>query len=99
MSLAEMIKPKGYLLENASDYIHGMDNDTVKVDPLNPIEELHSGSGIDGNYYDADIYGETLNKQTSDVHSEVKFEEGEEGGEEAGNGTSNCIFLHPNPDE
>lgn len=31
VSLAEMIKPKGYLLENAGDYAHGNDIDSMKI--------------------------------------------------------------------
>jgi hypothetical protein len=37
VSLAEMIKPKGYLLENAADYAHGNEIDSVKIESMKCI--------------------------------------------------------------
>lgn len=48
VGLAEVVKPKNYLLEQEQDYIHGNDSDSIKVGSLKCLnEELQSVANLD----------------------------------------------------
>lgn len=86
VALAEVIKPKNYLLEQQEDYIHGNDNDSVKVDSLKCLnEELQSASNLDAEQKNPLAEQFISEKESSNElqSEEIEFQVEEEAGDAA----------------